>query len=264
MWKLQLQPNDPPFPPSVLTTVSKLYEKFYEGTCYSNTLIRVKLYSVGNLFRCHDMTFAGTSDKPEVVRKTVSRRKREERRPTQAVTADDIPSAPPKEGEKKKEEPAKQLAAPTLAVPSLPNGPTSTKTEEKKPRHAPVTVSISDSGAVVWDNSKKSPENETPSPVSNESASDKAEIVRKKVARKKRDERRSTQHVSKDDLPAVPDKEQPAAPAKEQADPLPAETSSKEKEDHLTKVIFHLESTICFLAKVIFHLKSTIFPLLEC
>ena len=163
----------------------------------------------------------------------MSRRKREERRPTQAVTADDIPSAPPKEEEKKKEE-AKQLAPPTLVVPSLPNGPSApAAAEDKKPRHAPVTVSISDSGAVVWDNNKKSPENETPSPVNNESASDKAEIVRKKVARKKRDERRSTQHVSKDDLPATPDK----APANnKQPAPETSATSNKEKEDHLAKV----------------------------
>ena len=164
----------------------------------------------------------------------MSRRKREERRPTQAVTADDIPSAPPKEEEKKKEEAPKQLAPPTLVVPTLPNGPsTPASTDDKKPRHAPVTVSISDSGAVVWDNNKKSPENETPSPVNNESASDKAEIVRKKVARKKRDERRSTQHVSKDDLPATPDK----APANnKQPAPETSATSNKEKEDHLAKV----------------------------
>jgi len=171
-----------------------------------------------------------TSDKPEVVRKAVSRRKREERRPTQAVTADDIPTASPKEGENKKDEAIKQLAALTLVVPTLPNGPTLPTTDDKKPRHAPVTVSISDSGAVVWDNSKKSPENETPSPVNNESASDKAEIVRKKVARRKRDERRSTQHVSKDDLPAPPDKQQPEQPAAETS-----AASNKEKEDHLAK-----------------------------
>ncbi|KAL5260603.1 hypothetical protein ACHWQZ_G010677 [Mnemiopsis leidyi] len=174
-----------------------------------------------------------TSDKPEVVRKAVSRRKREERRPTQAVTADDIPSAPPKEEEKKKEDAPKQLAPPTLVVPTLPNGPsTPSTTDDKKPRHVPVTVSISDSGAVVWDNNKKSPENETPSPVNNESASDKAEIVRKKVARKKRDERRSTQHVSKDDLPATPDK----APANNKPSaPETSTTNNKEKEDHLAK-----------------------------
>lgn len=162
----------------------------------------------------------------------MSRRKREERRPTQAVTADDIPSAPPKEEKKteKKTEKKEEPGPPTLVVPTLPNGPTPSNDDDKKPRHTPVTVSISDSGAVVWDSTKKSPENETSSPVSQESASDKAEIVRKKVARRKRDERRSTQHVSKDDLPGTPDKEQP------EPTPEPAATSNKEKEDHLAKV----------------------------
>lgn len=173
-----------------------------------------------------------TSDKPEVVRKAVSRRKREERRPTQAVTADDIPAPPPKEAEKKAEEaPPKQLVPPTLVVPTLPNGPTAPLGDDKKPRHVPVTVSISDSGAVVWDSTKKSPENETPSPVSNDNASDKPEIVRKKVARRKRDERRSTQHVSKDDLPAAPEKQQP----EQQPAPETSANGNKEKEDHLAK-----------------------------
>ena len=179
---------------------------------------------------------SGTSDKPEVVRKAVSRRKREERRPTQAVTADDIPAPPPKEAEKKAEEaPPKQLVPPTLVVPTLPNGPTAPLGDDKKPRHVPVTVSISDSGAVVWDSTKKSPENETPSPVSNDNASDKPEIVRKKVARRKRDERRSTQHVSKDDLPAAPEKQQP----EQQPAPETSANGNKEKEDHLAKVFLH-------------------------
>lgn len=143
----------------------------------------------------------------------MSRQKRSERRSTQAVTLDEI-SDKNKE-EEQEDEPTKERAPPKLVV---PNGPSD--------RQVPVTVSITDTGAVVWDN-KKSPESDTPSPVNKESASDKAEVVRKKVARRKRDERRSTQHVSKDDLPPHPDNDEVNTAA---------DMNSKEKEDHLAKV----------------------------
>ena len=205
------------------------------------------------------------TDKAEVVRKVVSRRKRDERRPTQAVTLDDINSSEKKEEKNVEEEqPTKHLAAPKAATPKLappklvapkptspkpvvnksavpkaapaiiPNGP-EPETEPKKQRHAPVTVSITDSGAVVWENkdSKKTPESEPTSPGNTESASDKAEVVRKKIARKKRDERRSTQHVSQDDLPGTPQKQ----------DLLDSnDASSKEQEASLVKVNFTLIS----------------------
>lgn len=169
-----------------------------------------------------------STDKAEIVRKVVSRRKRDERRPTQAVTMDDMNSTDKKEEEE--EQPTKHLAAPKAVPPPtiIPNGPDS-DSEPKKQRQAAVTVSITDSGAVVWDNnkdSKKSPESDVTSPGNTESASDKAEVVRKKIARKKRDERRSTQHVSQDDLPGTPQKQEPSEQESSEA---------KEQEDHLTK-----------------------------
>jgi len=158
-------------------------------------------------------------NKAEVVRKTVSRQKRNERRSTQAVNMEDL--VPAAKEVKPSDEPTKEPASTPMV-----NGP-DTPGDAKK-RHAPVTVQITDAGTLAWD-SKKSPEGDTPSPVTTESASDKAEVVRKKVARRKRDERRSTQHVSQEDLPSTPNKQQPDAAASEEG------TSSKDKEDHLAK-----------------------------
>lgn len=79
--------------------------------------------------------------------------------------------------------------------------------EEKKEREAPVQVIIDPKGALVWESTanRKSPETDTPSP------SDKAEVLRKTEAKRKRGERRSTQQVKLEDLPDALTPEKPAA-----------------------------------------------------
>ena len=101
------------------------------------------------------------------------------------------------------------------------NGPAE---EEKKEREAPVPVIIDPKGARVWESSstRKSPETDTPSP------SDKAEVLRKTEAKRKRGERRSTQQVKLEDLPDALTPEKPASTE----DPV----ASANRETHLQSV----------------------------
>ena len=116
------------------------------------------------------MCSSGGSKAAEVVRKQVSRRKREERRPTQHVNLEDIEASVKTDDKKKEQTPVKDTNQTPKTVNSNINNNNTSKNNssnnnsnnidsDKKNRNALPTVQITDSGALAWD-AKKSPESD--------------------------------------------------------------------------------------------------------
>lgn len=188
-------------------------------------------------------TGESASGAAEVVRKKVARRKRDERRSTQHVSLDDLPPENAEEEDKKKKEAAKKAeetnrlieenrksaaaAAAAASAAAAANGLDNDSDGKKKTARNPrPMIQITDTGMIAFEDKKS--EEELISP---ESASAKPELVRKKVARRKRDERRSTQHVSADDIKQA---DSDAVPTVEVTVTQPVANDTR-KEDHLAR-----------------------------
>ena len=105
-------------------------------------------------------------------------------------------------------------------------------------------VIIDPKGALVWESTsnRKSPETDTPSP------SDKAEVLRKTEAKRKRGERRSTQQVKLEDLPDALTPEKPVAAEDPVASANRENHLQSVNSNHLSNHLSHHRTCVCIVS----------------